>query len=379
MSITLGEVIQASRDRHPYFAKPRIPDAVFARYLTDFQRTLLSKATQRDSTFLMQSLSIAFNVSDENAVGTVGAGTIGSLPGAVSSNGTLSAAESPMGDALTIDTANAVQLVGPTVVTGATLTTISNSTSAWSTNAYQNDIVEIISGWGVGQVRNILSNTATALTVDDWDMTPDETSVFRIVTTVIAETDTMDVIASFPLTTERYGFMVRLSENGTPYLDLTTTLVAKVDASITLPAMKRLVGGTVHFSDGSFDTLSLVDYLNRARALGRFVAVTAGQTLTLQGSREHWSEVTSIELKYVPEPPGFTQLTDLFLLPDSVRPALVARCAYMAGTRLNGLPDIPKIDVQELARSADEAESVWLAEISGMKRSRVHRIHARSN
>lgn len=378
MAFTLGDVLNAARDRHPYFARPRVPDAVFARFFTDHQRTLLSKATQLDPTYLLQSVSIAFAVSTANAIGTVGAGTGGLLPGSVT-NGVVSATEAPLGDALTVDTTNAVQLVGPTAVTSATATTLSAS-AAWSTNAYVGDIVEIVAGTGQGQVRSIVSNTANQLTVAAWATVPDTTSVFRIVTTVLTDSETLDVVTSFPLTTTRQGFAVKLNASGAPYLDLTTPLIATVDASLTLPAMKRLVGGTVWITRNGVPTsepLTIVGYQNRMRALGRYVAVVAGQTLTLQGAQTHWSDVTSIELKYVPEPPAFTALTDYFLLPDSARPAVVARGAYMAGVRINGLPDLPEINVAQLAADASEAETMWLKEVSGATKSRVHRMRGR--
>jgi hypothetical protein len=335
----------------------------------------MSKATQLDPTYLLQSLSIALSVSASNAVGTVGANTGGILPGSVS-NGVVSASEAPMGDALTIDTTDAVQLVGPTAVTSATSTTLTHTGSSWATNAYTGDVVEIVSGTGQGQLRAIQSNTSTQLTVAAWTIVPDTTSVFRIVTTVLTDTETMDVVTSFPLTTTRQGFAVKLDATGTPYLDLTAPLVATVDASLTLPPMKRLVGGTVHLVTGCQSELTVVGYQNRMRRLGCYVAVVAGQTLTLQGSATHWSDVASIELKYVPEPPAFAALTDYFLLPDAARPAVVARGAYMAGVRINGLPDLPEINVQQLAADAAEAESMWLKEVAGMTRNRVHRMRA---
>jgi hypothetical protein len=48
----------------------------------------------------------------------------------------------------------------------------------------------------------------------------------------------------------------------------------------------------------------------------------------------------------------------------------------MAGVRINGLPDLPQIDVQQLAADATEAETMWLKEVAGMTRNRVHRMRA---
>jgi hypothetical protein len=84
MSITLGAVITAIRDRHPLFHKTRVTDAVFARFLSDYQNELIGKALARDAGYLSQSVGIAIAFSTANAPGTVGAGTSGGLPGDVS-------------------------------------------------------------------------------------------------------------------------------------------------------------------------------------------------------------------------------------------------------------------------------------------------------
>lgn len=65
--------------------------------------------------------------------------------------------------------------------TSATASTLTLSTAAWTTNAYTGQIVEITGGTGVGQIRPIASNTATALTLGhNWVTTPDTTSTFEI-------------------------------------------------------------------------------------------------------------------------------------------------------------------------------------------------------
>jgi len=65
--------------------------------------------------------------------------------------------------------------------TAGTSTTLTDSTKSWTTNRWANYAVRILHGTGVGQVRVIASNTATALTVQNaWSVTPDTTSVFAI-------------------------------------------------------------------------------------------------------------------------------------------------------------------------------------------------------
>ena len=52
----------------------------------------------------------------------------------------------------------------------------------WSVDAYAGKNVEITSGTGAGQVRNVLSNTAEILTVDRaWTTNPDATSVYKVI------------------------------------------------------------------------------------------------------------------------------------------------------------------------------------------------------
>lgn len=72
--------------------------------------------------------------------------------------------------------------------TGANTTlTLNQSTKAWVPNQFasgqQNWQIRILSGTGIGQIRNIISNTATVLTVDSvWTVLPDNTSVYSIET-----------------------------------------------------------------------------------------------------------------------------------------------------------------------------------------------------
>ena len=61
-----------------------------------------------------------------------------------------------------------------------TSTTLNNTGKAWATNMWANYQVRITAGTGIGQIRVITSNTATALTVAAWTVTPDATSVYSI-------------------------------------------------------------------------------------------------------------------------------------------------------------------------------------------------------
>ena len=65
--------------------------------------------------------------------------------------------------------------------TSATGTTLVDSTKAWEADALIGKYVVISDGTGVGQVRKILDNDATSLTVVAWLTQPDATSTYRIV------------------------------------------------------------------------------------------------------------------------------------------------------------------------------------------------------
>jgi len=59
--------------------------------------------------------------------------------------------------------------------------TITDSTKTWTVNQWTNFAVRILSGTGAGQLRQILSNTSTALTLySSWNITPDNTSIYVI-------------------------------------------------------------------------------------------------------------------------------------------------------------------------------------------------------
>ena len=64
--------------------------------------------------------------------------------------------------------------------TSATSTTLTVTGKTWTVNQWTNYQVRITGGTGVGQVRIISSNTATALTVPAWTVTPDATSTYVI-------------------------------------------------------------------------------------------------------------------------------------------------------------------------------------------------------
>lgn len=67
------------------------------------------------------------------------------------------------------------------VATSGAASTLTDSTKSWTTNDWTNSAVRIVAGTGVGQIKPIISNTATALTIlGTWTTNPDSTSVYQI-------------------------------------------------------------------------------------------------------------------------------------------------------------------------------------------------------
>lgn len=67
--------------------------------------------------------------------------------------------------------------------TGGSTTTMTDGTRTWTVNAYTNQVLKITGGTGSGQIRRIVSNTATVLTIDSNDpfvTAPDNTSTYQI-------------------------------------------------------------------------------------------------------------------------------------------------------------------------------------------------------
>jgi hypothetical protein len=68
------------------------------------------------------------------------------------------------------------------LATSATANTITDSTRNWTTDQFAGKYVVLVGGTGINQVRKILSNDATTITVDgeNWYTTPDGTTTFRV-------------------------------------------------------------------------------------------------------------------------------------------------------------------------------------------------------
>lgn len=387
MSLTVQQAIDQVRSVHPAFSRYMVPDKALADFFTREQQRLMTLAVSRDRSYLSQSLSILFDLSnaDADAPGTAGAGTAGGVP-VVPAGSTYTPSQTTTGSAVGVS--DGALLVNDTSVVSATATTLTGLGASWTTDAYAGKIVRIVAGKGANtSPRTIASNTATTLTVTQaWEVTPDATSTFHIAPAVTTADGTLGAVTDLPSVSTNRGFLVKLNAQGVAYLDYAAPLVGHVSRGIPLPSYHSVLGGTVRWSASAGATwataqsdygampLMLVSKSMRYSAPRRPAAYLDGQKLFLVGQRIEWQAAESIELFYTPVPPSFTARTDLFLLPDHALHVLVAKGAVFAASRITGVPNVPQPPSDLLVAEAAEAEAGFLATISLTKRSRIGRV-----
>lgn len=143
-------------------------------------------------------------------------------------------------DGQLLSTAGASSFFGSGFVTGTstgsnTSTTIADTGKTWPANGWTNSQVRITAGTGAGQIRAITSNTATALTVATWTVTPDATSQYRIE----GNDDYLYLFGNNAVTMYRY------SVSGNSWSTLSPT-AARAGA--------LAAGGSTHWVDGVIDS-----------------------------------------------------------------------------------------------------------------------------
>lgn len=381
MSLSLGTICTAARDRHPSFFRSRVTDAVLARYLSDVQNELIANAVIRDRQYLAQTAVVSVSLSDDNVPGIAGAGTSGGVPG-VSINGVFSLTEASTGSVIetgVTEADGATVLISETSVTSATSTTLTKTAAGRTVNGDVSRVLVITAGLGMGQRREVVSNTATVWTVAAWETIPDSTSLFTLVIPTIVSDDTAGAITALPSTTTNQGYLVKLSASGVPYIDYTTPLTATVEHGVPLPSMRALLPDLCQWwQTGSEQPspLSVTNAQRRFDSTGAPAVYTIGETLYLCGSSSDWSDVASLELRYVPVTPAFTALTDLFLLPDHARPVLVAKAAAFMAMRVQGMDGVV-MDSGPHSAEAQRAESDFYRAVLLGKRGRNPRIAER--
>jgi hypothetical protein len=373
VSITLGQVITSARDQHPAFDRSRVGNALFARWQTQYQRRLVQRAIQRNRDFLLQTMSIGLAPSDNNQLEAAGAGQNREAAALDAAAGTITPAEVPAG--LAIELTVTATDVADTVATSATATTLTKSAAGWVVNAYLGKVVQIIRGTGAGQWRYVQSNTSDTLTISngsdnyEWSTVPDTTSIFRIVTASADTTRDFGAVADFPLLRDSYGYMVKLTAAGVPFIDLTAPVIAQVAVGVPLPPHHLIRGGTVHLNDGEQDHLTITSYGHRLAFPEDYSVYVQDGELFLCGQIEAWVDVRSIDLKYVPIPPALTSLESLYIVPDSAESTLIAAAALEAAKRVSNFADVA-IDVEQFQLDAAQAEHDFMLELSAQRRSR---------
>lgn len=84
MAFTLEQVLRAARDRHPAFHPQRVPNAVAARWLSDYQNALLDRAVARDPQYAAQRAVVVLALGDGRApvaLTPAGAASLGTMTG----------------------------------------------------------------------------------------------------------------------------------------------------------------------------------------------------------------------------------------------------------------------------------------------------------
>lgn len=376
MAVQLRDVLTAARNRHRAFHKNRIPDVVVASHLSDVQRVLITRGADLDANRVAIQCSIAFATQPGNVPGVVGAGSGGGLP--VEAGGTLAdLADADTGVAVELDTVGAPVLLADMVPTSATATTLSVSTAAWAVNQFASQVVRITAGTGYGQVRSILSNTATQLTVDGaWAVIPDTTSVFEVLGAHLAASATMSVVTELPPKRTQHGYLVSLDAQGRPFVNLVAPIEVVIDAGIPLPPYERVLGGSVRFKSGTplcplSSPLTIRAYRDRYVWGPGYTCWLENEQLFLVGTMQDWADAVSVDLRLVPVPGDFVALTDYFVLPDLAQPVLVAEAAWFMAMRCQGMPDAPAVAMDTFNEGRDRANEHFLQAVGATPRAQV--------
>ncbi len=378
MSLTLEQVITAARDRHPAFHRTRVPNAVLARFLSDFQNEVIGKGAERDKQFLQQKAAVVLSTGGTTAPGEVGAGVGDGLPGSVDpATGFFSAIEETAGsliEPLLTPAEGATVAVADHPVTSATATSLTCTAVARTLNQDAGKLLVIVSGTGKDQRREVQSNnTATTWVISNgsdgrqWDTIPDSTSIFQVIDPAYTSSLGLGVATDLPNISQRTGYLVKLSAAGLPYIDWTAPLIADVADGLAMPNAIAIVGGTVRYSDEDEEPLNFVSQGRRYCPPAWPAVYTVGPNLFFCGRVADWEDAASLELDYVPIAPAFTALTDYFLLPDAARPLLVAQAAaFMAGR----VADEVGLDPTRLELAAADALQHFLMTIRLTRRAR---------
>lgn len=380
MALRAGTIIERARYAHPAFDRAVIPATVAAQFVNEAQRRLLVATHERNAAYLVRRWVIAL-LPGQN-IAQVGAGTNVGAP-LVEGTVALERRTVPTGSGATMDDPPTV-LVGERAVTSAAAGSLSDTTAAWTVNAWMGQAVEIIAGTGAGQVREIASNLANTLFLDPttpWETIPDPTSTYRIVVNQEAVTGQVGVaVGEQPSVAQTPSWLVKLDAQGQPYLDLSAPIQVPMTVGIPLPPCYYVNHGLVRFDNdaaypGGSRTLTISTLDAQVAPPTMFSAAVVGQTLQLFRPFEQWRDVRFLELPYCPLAPAVSGADDLLLLPEPAEDALIARVAYRMGNRAKAMQRLGDAGVlAELRDEMQTTEDLYLGSVAGAGRATVGSI-----
>lgn len=340
MTLTARDPVDAVRLLHPAFDDRRTPRGLILRQLSQIQRLLVQKANKIDPNVVARPVSVilAFNPSD--VPGNVGAGTASGLPGVAQVDGT-DLTDAPAGALFELLSGDEQPILASDFVPDAATTlTIEKTGAGWTVNEFAGKVVLIPAGLGYGQVAEILSNTDEVLSLDPetpFVTAPDSTSLIRVVAGNTGAPGNVVAFTALPALRQQKGWLVKLDDQGTAYIDLDSPLVANVSQGVPLVPHLTFLGGTVRMSNPQvgpypFELTPYGSRLNNRQ--NRYAGYIQGGELHLLGSEQDWFGCASIDCRLVPVPPELTALTDPLLLDEGARDALTYILAERLGRRL---------------------------------------------
>lgn len=386
MGTTLGQIITAARNKHAAFHKKHVPDVLLASHLSDVQRQLITAGSELDSSKVAVNCNIVFATSGANAPGVVGAATAGGLPGELN-GAVIQMPDGDSGPTIELDLDDAVILAADRAALSATLTTVTViGAPGWAVNAFANKVALVSEGFGKGQVRKILSNTANQLTIssgadgEQWVQTPDTTSVIRVVDFLLVADEKVSATTRLPPNRPVQGYLIQLDANGQPFINLAAPLSASIDNGIPLPPHERVIGGSVRLTmtsglDPLTSVLTIKTYAERYHWGPSYTCWLEGGRLFLSGTMADWTNALSIDLRIIPIPDDLVRLTDFFLLPDLAGPVLIAEAADFMAMRCSSMEDVPPIDVKYFSGKLSEARDNFLLAYGASNRAHAVHVH----
>lgn len=145
---------------------------------------------------------------------------------------------------------------------------------------------------------------------------------------------------------------------------------------VTIPAFMQVVRIQVRHASGVPHTLWAITPDEAEEHQRQPAWFLAGGSIYFTGTAEDWTDMTQVDVTYVPFVTDFTAETDSVILPDDAKWAFVARLQLAFALRVNGSPasqeaDLSQtvsVDVNAFAEMAKSAEAAWLAQQSDQRR-----------